>query len=376
MTELESDREFEKLVNDVVIKYNSRLNSLTNNEAQTKYLLIEPIFENFFGFNRDRDVEKEFSCPSGDNGKIDYKLKLKDGKNFIAIEAKAANVELSRFRNQIDGYSRSRELDNCNVLVLTNGIEWHIFVRTKHQKHFDFNDCIKIDLKKGKNLEGLRLLNKEQFDVEKIKNYKEEVKFKEKCDEFLKSCFCVQYLNQNNIKGLLKTIGVGTRTANGFELWKDYLDNCDFLNNGKQQQIAKANGRQELKDQYKKDKNNTDIKGRQEIVNKYRKVVNGRKQYDYIAFFNDFNLWGKKFYYSLNKDLYATLIKTSDDKYVFKYQGMEYAGSHLIKEFYEKTNGYKSKFGFQCSSYLIPEGFNKVFKTLVEDIENIDKYRV
>ena len=118
-----------------------------------------------------------------------------------------------------------------------------------------------------------------------------------------------------------------------------------------------------------------ELKDKQKTVskNKYWKIgENGYKEYDYRSFLNDYNLFNKKFYFfhtKIHKEYVAVLQRDMN----FLYKNKSYSPSGLAKIFYKEKYG--KDMGLRGFDWLAPEGFTKPVLYLLENFENIEKYR-
>lgn len=326
--ERENDNLVEK-IDSIYQEYQKEENkkACENNEANTKNYLIETLLKlvNYVNF----DLWKEFNVPGGENGKIDYVLK----KTNIAIEAKAVNKNLNKFENQVKAYSRSPELDNCDLLILTNGLEWRLFTRDKNN-YFDFNNYLLIDLRKKETYKFVALLDKNNFNIDKILQVNE----MQKINSFFNSVFDMNNFNDNDVAQILKNFSFKKKDYH--EIWKEYLENYCFLN-----------------------KNDNDLK-----QNKTEQKDNNIK-IDYATLFNVYNLWNKKLYFVKNKNDFCVLRKSDNGKYCY-YDG-ELKSFKSMAQYFAKKNGLNEENYAQGTNGLTPEGFeNKNLYQIFNEFKN------
>ena len=185
--------------------YNSNCSWFVGNEANTKLKLIEPILEECLCYNIRKECYKEFACPAGHNGKIDYVVKV-DGKIVLAIEAKEVNADLDKCKAQVDGYSRSPELDEAQVLILTNGIEWRFFIRSENNKHFDFNNTYSKFLLNDENTYDTIFNFSRGFNIDDLLTKKQIGKFKKICKHYFHSLFDNEIEKYDNLREIFSSI--------------------------------------------------------------------------------------------------------------------------------------------------------------------------
>jgi hypothetical protein len=117
----------------------SRLDERCTNEAQTRFVLIEPILE-VLGYSRIDDMATEINAGWGKkNDKADIGLITKGKVPEIIIECKKFGKKLTdKEASQLNNYFINTK--NSKFGVLTNGLEWRFYAQnetTKETKLFE-----------------------------------------------------------------------------------------------------------------------------------------------------------------------------------------------------------------------------------------------
>ena len=94
--------------------------SVSGNEISTRYTIIDPIIR-VLGWESIDPNQCVFEYQRGQQGKVDYALRNRDGKLLILVEAKRFGTKLESFERQLAGYARGIQY---GVGVLTDGARW------------------------------------------------------------------------------------------------------------------------------------------------------------------------------------------------------------------------------------------------------------
>jgi len=158
----------------------SRLEERCTNEAQTRFVLVEPILE-ILGYSRIDDMATEINAGWGQkNDKADIGLVVRGKIPEIIVECKKFGKRLTdKEASQLNNYFINTK--NSKFGILTNGIEWRIYFpneSTKEMKLFevpfktlDFNEL-------DENLfEELSKIHKNNIDLKELNEEAQEFYF-------------------------------------------------------------------------------------------------------------------------------------------------------------------------------------------------------
>jgi len=111
----------------------SRLDERCSNEAQTRFVLIEPILE-ILGYSRIDDMATEINAGWGKkNDKADIGLIVKGKIPEIIVECKRYGKKLTdKEASQLNNYFVNTK--NSKLGILTNGIEWRFYAPNESTK--------------------------------------------------------------------------------------------------------------------------------------------------------------------------------------------------------------------------------------------------
>ncbi len=117
----------------------TNLEERCTNEAQTRFVLIEPLLE-VLGYSRIDDMATEINAGWGQkNDKADIGLIVKGKIPEIIVECKTLNKRLTdKEASQLNGYFINTK--NSKFGILTNGLEWRFYFpndATKEMKLYD-----------------------------------------------------------------------------------------------------------------------------------------------------------------------------------------------------------------------------------------------
>jgi len=158
----------------------TRLEERCTNEAQTRFVLIEPILE-ILGYSRIDDMTTEINAGWGQkNDKADIGL-IVNGKNpEIIVECKKYNRKLTdKEASQLNNYFINTK--NSKIGILTNGIEWRFYFpneATKEMKLFEVPFLILNFNNIDENLiETLSKFHKNNIDLKELNDEAQEFYF-------------------------------------------------------------------------------------------------------------------------------------------------------------------------------------------------------
>ena len=142
--------ELQELVHDLERRINEHGSRLRNNEATTRYALIDPLLSKLgWDLTNPSQVQMEFSIPVFDdatgekkNWRADYAMWTTPlGRPCLIVEAKSLGTKLAAGLHQSINYCTQ---EGINHFVVTNGQEWegyavHIGVPLSEKRVFKFN---------------------------------------------------------------------------------------------------------------------------------------------------------------------------------------------------------------------------------------------
>lgn len=200
----------------------SKLEEKCTNEAQTRFVLIEPILE-ILGYSRIDDMATEINAGWGQkNDKADIGLIVNGKVPEIIIECKKLGKKLTdKEASQLNNYFINTK--NSKFGILTNGLEWRIYFpneATKEMKLYevpfivlDFNhiDDLLIETlsKLHKNNIDIKELNEEAQDFYFLEGFSEALatELSDPSDDFIKALF-------NRMEGKRMTDQIKTKLKN------------------------------------------------------------------------------------------------------------------------------------------------------------------
>lgn len=182
----------------------TRLEERCTNEAQTRFVLIEPILE-ILGYSRIDDMATEINAGWGQkNDKADIGLIVKGKIPEIIIECKKVDKKLTdKEASQLNNYFVNTK--NSKFGILTNGLEWRFYFpneSTKEMKLYEipfitlnFNniddELIDTLSKFHKNNIDLKELNEEAQEFYFLNGFAEAfaIELSDPSDDFIKAIF-------------------------------------------------------------------------------------------------------------------------------------------------------------------------------------------
>lgn len=204
---------------DQLKQFSSRVEKLKNQiftEEATKTSIIMPFFQmlGYDVFNPDEFIP-EFTADVGikKGEKVDYAIKI-DGEPVILIEAKSINENLSKHDSQLFRYFGT---SNAKFAILTNGIIYRFYTDLDEQNKMDEKPFLEINILdiKENNVNELKKFSKDNFDINKIFNTAEELKYSNEIKLLLSSNLTNP--NENFITYILSEIYSGKRTQRVIE---------------------------------------------------------------------------------------------------------------------------------------------------------------
>lgn len=201
----------------------SKLDERCTNEAQTRFILIEPILE-ILGYSRIDDMATEINAGWGQkNDKADIGLIVKGKVPEIIIECKKYGKKLTdKEASQLNNYFVNTK--NSKFGILTNGLEWRIYFpneSTKETKLYEVPFLI-LDFENIDDLliEVLSKLHKNNIDIKELNEEAQEfyfldgfsdalaIELSDPSDDFIKAVFNRMEGKRmtDNIKAKLKNL--------------------------------------------------------------------------------------------------------------------------------------------------------------------------
>lgn len=148
-------------------------------EEATKNALVMP-FISALGYDvfNPQEVVPEFTADVGTKKgeKVDYAV-LRNGEVIFLIECKKAGVDLSR--SEISQLFRYFAVTKARIAVLTNGIQYNFFSDLEEPNKMDTKPFLELNLEDPKlsDLEEVKRLAKEDFNLEEILSTASELKY-------------------------------------------------------------------------------------------------------------------------------------------------------------------------------------------------------
>ncbi len=160
----------------------SNLEDRCTNEAQTRFILIEPLLE-VLGYSRIDDMATEINAGWGQkNDKADIGLIVKGKVPEIIVECKTLNKRLTdKEASQLNGYFINTK--NSKFGILTNGLEWRFYFpndATKEMKLYELPyKVICFDELEDADYEFLSKIHKNNIDLKELHEEAQEFYFEE-----------------------------------------------------------------------------------------------------------------------------------------------------------------------------------------------------
>jgi predicted type IV restriction endonuclease len=158
----------------------SRLDERCTNEAQTRFVLIEPILE-VLGYSRSDDMSTEMNAGWGEkNDKADIGLIVKGKIPEIIIECKKFGKKLTdKEASQLNNYFVNTK--NSKFGILTNGFEWRVYSPNESTKEMKLHDVpfmvFYFDTLDDNLFEKLSFIHKNNIDLKELNDQAQEFYF-------------------------------------------------------------------------------------------------------------------------------------------------------------------------------------------------------
>lgn len=209
----------------------SKLDEKCTNEAQTRFILIEPLLE-ILGYSRIDDMTTEINAGWGKkNDKADIGLIINGKTPEIIVECKKFGKRLTdKEASQLNNYFINTKNTKCGIL--TNGMEWRFYFpndSTKEDKLFEVPYLV-LDFSNINDelIETLSKFHKNNIDIKEIYNEAQDFYFLEgfsdalahelsdPSDDFIKAIFNRMEGKRmtDQIKGKLKNLINSTTIQN------------------------------------------------------------------------------------------------------------------------------------------------------------------
>lgn len=163
---------------DEIVKTKQVFHSiLEGNEAQTRWMLIDPLLLDGLGYSR-KDIIVEYNLENINSeryNKLDYSILL-NNVPVLLVEAKSLETNLYSKYEQLEDYfltilKRYNFEFECDSLIgiLTNGDDYLFYTNSENKNRMDFKPFYTIKLSSSENFERLKLL---QYSKDKLSNTK------------------------------------------------------------------------------------------------------------------------------------------------------------------------------------------------------------
>lgn len=168
----------------------SNLEERCTNEAQTRFVLIEPILE-ILGYSRIDDMATEINAGWGQkNDRADIGLIVKGKIPEIIIECKKYGKKLTdKEASQLNGYFINTK--NTKFGILTNGLEWRFYFPNDSSKEMKLYEIpyntINFDEIDDETIEFLSKIHKNNIDLKELHEEAQEFYFLEGFSDALAS---------------------------------------------------------------------------------------------------------------------------------------------------------------------------------------------
>lgn len=157
---------FLSLIDDLVKIQHECQSILEGNEAETRWLLIDPLLLDGLGYNR-RDIRVEYSIDTdsrvGVYTKVDYSILIQNKPKMI-VESKSLGVDLYNHTQQLrDYFDNLLNLYACDfkslIGILTDGDLYLFYTNSEDASKMDSRPYFTIRLSQSEEGERLGLLN-------------------------------------------------------------------------------------------------------------------------------------------------------------------------------------------------------------------------
>ena len=144
---------------------------LENNEAQTRWMLIDPLILEGLGYSRE-DIIVEYSLENRDSdkyNKLDYSI-IVNNKPKLLVEAKSLGVNLYEKYSQLEEYFLSilnrYSYDNSELIgILTDGDKYLFYTNKVRDDKMDKLPFYTIQLSISEDIERKKLLNYSKVNI-------------------------------------------------------------------------------------------------------------------------------------------------------------------------------------------------------------------
>lgn len=235
---------FIELIENIIQTQNICRDILEGNEAQTRWMLIDPLLLDGLGYSRN-DIIVEFSIDTDNRvsryNKLDYSILINNEPKLL-VEAKSLGVNLYDKYNQLEEYF-NKVLDRGNyglknlIGILTDGDLYLFYTNTKFNNKMDKNPFYTIRLSVSEDFEKSKLLqysksnllnNYQSLLLDSDEEYELYVPYRIDMLDGVYSYFLSKNINVGidkvYLKGRLQKIG------NFRSLYKNIIKEIDFYN--------------------------------------------------------------------------------------------------------------------------------------------------
>lgn len=185
-----------------------------DSEETTKTALILPFIQ-LMGYDttNPQEVKAEYTADLGakQGEKIDLAI-LQDSQEVILIECKLVNTKLSK--NHLSQLLRYFNITDSEIGILTNGIVYQFFTDSKNNGKMDSSPFLEVDLRDltEKEIFELNKFTKNNFDISKIRNRMDDLKYSHDIHEVLANE--IESPTDEFVRVIAKQVYDGVITAN------------------------------------------------------------------------------------------------------------------------------------------------------------------
>lgn len=204
---------FEDEIKSFASKVSEKIKHIDSEET-TKTALILPFIQ-LMGYDttNPQEVKAEYTADLGakQGEKIDLAI-LRDTQEVILVECKSVNTKLSK--NHLSQLLRYFNITDSEIGILTNGIVYQFFTDSKNNGKMDKSPFLEIDLRDltEKEIFELNKFTKDNFDISKIRNRMDDLKYSHDIHEVLANE--IESPTDEFVRVIAKQVYDGVITAN------------------------------------------------------------------------------------------------------------------------------------------------------------------
>lgn len=190
---------FVTLIDKLVEMQSKNHSILEGNEAQTRWMLIDPLLLDGLGFNRE-DIIVEYSIDTenriGVYSKVDYSIMIENQPKMI-VESKSLGVDIYNHHSQLKDYFENLLEKYCFdfkslIGILTDGDLYLFYTNSLNKDKMDDKPYFILRLSQSDDVERLKLLNYSKINIE---NHREIFLEDEEKDYKLKTSYRIDMVN-------------------------------------------------------------------------------------------------------------------------------------------------------------------------------------